>query len=127
MHPSAAHALADLQQIADAHRFAHTCTDGVWYNPHAGPRTPCSVTGLVTHLRTEVHRLLTAVPDAAHDPDLIDAVAHRMTGFDLSELPQEEADGWRTTAGNAVEALADLLDLKPEPADDPGQLSPLPL
>lgn len=102
-----------IAAAAAPHRQAHICTDGRWYNPHAGTRTPCPTLGHLTTATEQVTRLGAAVHDAAHNDDAARYVAEGMTGLVMAQVDAESREGWTTTARMAVEALSEWLDRDP--------------
>lgn len=107
-------ALAAITAAAAPHQGGHTCTDGKWYNPNAGTRGPCPTIG---HLRTaaeQVEKLHASVHEAAHDTPAAEHVAQSMTGLVMTELNDEDREGWTRTARMAIEGLAEWLDRDPD-------------
>jgi len=99
-----------LAAVRREHASGHTCTDGKWWNPRTGTRSPCPT---LTHLDTAdrvLAALGTQVHAAAHQPRHVDAVATAMTSTPLGEMSPENAEAWRGLARQAIEALSYSLD-----------------
>lgn len=103
-------ALASIDAAEAPHRHGHTCTDGRWWNPNAGTRSPCPIQGHLRVAREQVEKLHAQVHEAAHDTPTVDAVAEGMTGLVLADLQPEDRDGWRMATRLAIESLAEQLD-----------------
>lgn len=99
-------ALTAIDAVRADHLHGHTCTDGKWFNPHAGSRTACPV---LCHLNTalaQVTGLGTQVHDAAHQARHVDAVAAALIATPLAELSPDNQEAWRGLARQGIEALA---------------------
>lgn len=103
-------ALVAIDAVRAPHQIGHRCEDGQWHNPNAGTRTRCQVLRHLDVARRQVERYSTQVHDAAHTPRHVDAVAQGMTGLVLADLHPDDANGWRTAARYAIEALSFSLD-----------------
>lgn len=103
-------ALQAIAAVTTAHVGGHRCQDDRWYNDHTGTHTKCPVRLHMETATAQVQRLAEQVHAAATTPRHIDAVAQGMTGLVLADLQPEDAEGWRTTARYAIEALAASLD-----------------
>ena len=104
-------ALQALAVVTEPHLVGHTCTDGRWWNPRTGTKTPCPVYLHLVTVTQQVQRLAEQVHVAAHQPRHVEAVASGLlAGTPLAELPPEEREGWVTMAQQAISALAVSLD-----------------
>jgi hypothetical protein len=101
---------AALDALTDPHIGGHRCTDGLWWNPNAGTRTPCPTLGHLRLIAEQVDRLRTQVHDAAHTPTSCNVVAEAFTGLTLAALPIYDAVSYHHAGRLALEALAAHLD-----------------
>lgn len=106
-------AYAALTAAAAPHEYGHVCHDGLWYAPHLGTRSPCPPLASLRTVREQVQHLHEQVHTAAHNDTAATAVAEGMTGLVMADLPDEDREGWVTTARMAIEALAHHLDRDP--------------
>lgn len=99
-------ALTAIDAVRADHAHGHTCTDGKWYNPHAGSRTPCAVLGHLNTAYTQTQALAAQVHLAAHTARHVDAVAAALVATPLAELSADNQEAWRGLARQGIEALA---------------------
>lgn len=103
-------ALAAIDAVRADHAHGHTCTDGKWYNPHAGTRTSCQVWRHLDVARVQVYLLGQQIHAAAHTPRHVDAVAAALIATPLAELSPDNQEAWRGLARQGIEALAYSLE-----------------
>lgn len=101
---------AALDALTDPHVGGHRCTDGLWWNPNAGTRTPCPTLGHLRLIAEQVDRYRQQVHTAAHDDTAARVVAEGFTGLTLADLSADDAVAYHHAGRLALEALAAHLD-----------------
>lgn len=99
-------ALTAIDAVRADHAHGHTCSDGKWYNPHAGTRTRCQTAVHLDTASNQVTLLGTQVQVAATQTRHIDAVAAALVATPLAELSPDNQEAWRGLARQGIEALA---------------------
>lgn len=108
-------ALAGIDEILTDHRGGHRCTDGQWYNPNAGPRTPCPTAGILGLVAGQIRGLAAQVHEAAHNDSHALQVGLAAVGYTEEELadtdqPDDDRQGVIGMGRAAIERLSEILD-----------------
>lgn len=103
-------AVTAIEAVRAVHQHGHTCTDGKWYNPHAGTRSRCQTLAHLDTALAQVGLLSAQVHTAAHTDRHVHAVAAAICAMPLADLPPDAVDTWVGIARQAVEALAYSLE-----------------